>query len=84
MYSMFVVLQTTSNVIDSRIVAAVDRTCTDVAFNDSFILYASPKNNPYFLLTDHCFSFSSSKLVLSTTNNMTHSQMLASLLLMQI
>lgn len=37
MYSMFVVLQTKSNVIDSRIVTAIDRTCTDVNFTDSFI-----------------------------------------------
>uniref|UniRef100_A0A0M3HNR8 PH domain-containing protein n=1 Tax=Ascaris lumbricoides TaxID=6252 RepID=A0A0M3HNR8_ASCLU len=37
MYSMFAVLQTTSNVIDSRIVTAIDRTCTDVNFPESFI-----------------------------------------------
>ncbi|CAG9532397.1 unnamed protein product [Cercopithifilaria johnstoni] len=41
-YSMFVALQTTNNVNDSRIVTAVDRTCTDVAFNDSFIFENQP------------------------------------------
>ncbi|KHN77068.1 Rhotekin, partial [Toxocara canis] len=37
MYSMFIVLQTKSNVIDSRIMTAIDRTCTDVNFPESFI-----------------------------------------------
>lgn len=36
---MFVALQATNNVNDSRVVTAIDRTCTDVAFTDSFILF---------------------------------------------
>ncbi|VDM12716.1 unnamed protein product [Wuchereria bancrofti] len=39
---MFVSLQATNNVNDSRIVTAVDRTCTDVAFTDSFIFENQP------------------------------------------
>uniref|UniRef100_A0A0R3RJD2 Anillin domain-containing protein n=1 Tax=Elaeophora elaphi TaxID=1147741 RepID=A0A0R3RJD2_9BILA len=42
MYSMFVALQTTNNINDSHIVTAVDRTCTDVAFTDSFIFENQP------------------------------------------
>ncbi|KAK6102508.1 Cell division protein anillin family protein [Brugia pahangi] len=41
-YSMFVSLQATNNVNDSRIVTAVDRTCTDVAFTDSFVFENQP------------------------------------------
>uniref|UniRef100_A0A915Q5F8 Anillin homology domain-containing protein n=1 Tax=Setaria digitata TaxID=48799 RepID=A0A915Q5F8_9BILA len=41
-YAMFVALQATNNVNDSRIVTAVDRTCTDVAFTDSFIFENQP------------------------------------------
>ncbi|VDN41942.1 unnamed protein product, partial [Gongylonema pulchrum] len=39
---MFVVLQATSNVIDSGVVSAVDRSCTDVVFTDSFIFENQP------------------------------------------
>ncbi|EJD74383.1 hypothetical protein LOAG_18295 [Loa loa] len=41
-YSMFMALQATNNVNDSRIVTAIDRTCTDVAFTDSFIFENQP------------------------------------------
>lgn len=52
---MFVALQATNNVNDSRIVTSVDRTCTDVTFTDSFILFVhylklSEKPNLYFPL----------------------------------
>lgn len=36
---MFVALRATSNVSDSRIVTAIDRTYTDVSFADTFILF---------------------------------------------
>ncbi|VDM95793.1 unnamed protein product [Thelazia callipaeda] len=42
MYSMFIVLQANSNIIDSRIVTTIDRTCTDVTFKDSFIFENQP------------------------------------------
>ncbi|VDD93091.1 unnamed protein product [Enterobius vermicularis] len=42
MYSMFVVLQTKTEIIDSRILTAIDRTCTDVNFPDSFIFENQP------------------------------------------
>ncbi|VBB30128.1 unnamed protein product [Acanthocheilonema viteae] len=41
-YSMFVALRATNNINDSRIVTAVDRTCTDVTFTDSFIFENQP------------------------------------------
>ncbi|RCN50981.1 hypothetical protein ANCCAN_02768 [Ancylostoma caninum] len=41
-YSMFVVLQTKSRVIDSRLVTNVDRTMTDVVFPESFIFESEP------------------------------------------
>ncbi|EYC35914.1 hypothetical protein Y032_0959g3215 [Ancylostoma ceylanicum] len=41
-YSMFVVLQTKSRVIDSRMVTNVDRTMTDVVFPESFIFESEP------------------------------------------
>uniref|UniRef100_A0A158R5I0 Anillin domain-containing protein n=1 Tax=Syphacia muris TaxID=451379 RepID=A0A158R5I0_9BILA len=44
MYSMFVVLQTKTEIIDSRIVTMIDKTCTDVVFPDSFIFENQPSN----------------------------------------
>ncbi|CAJ0606799.1 unnamed protein product [Cylicocyclus nassatus] len=41
-YSMFVVLQTKTRVIDSSTVTNVDRTMTDVVFPDSFIFEGEP------------------------------------------
>ncbi|OZC07891.1 hypothetical protein X798_05103 [Onchocerca flexuosa] len=41
-YSMFVALQASNNVNDSRVVTAIDRTCTDVTFTDSFIFENQP------------------------------------------
>ncbi|KAK5972394.1 Anillin domain-containing protein [Trichostrongylus colubriformis] len=41
-YSMFVVLQTKSRVVDSRMVTNVDRTMTDVVFPESFIFEGEP------------------------------------------
>ncbi|KAK6766230.1 hypothetical protein RB195_025867 [Necator americanus] len=41
-YSMFLVLQTKSRVVDSRMVTNVDRTMTDVVFPESFIFESEP------------------------------------------
>uniref|UniRef100_A0A1I7WXQ0 Anillin domain-containing protein n=1 Tax=Heterorhabditis bacteriophora TaxID=37862 RepID=A0A1I7WXQ0_HETBA len=42
-YSMFMVLQTKSKVVDSRLVTNIDRTMTDVVFPESFVL--EPESN---------------------------------------